>query len=38
MTAPDIHVHVHIDLPPGVDYNPRFDTLEEMLMTTKAEL
>jgi peptidoglycan hydrolase CwlO-like protein len=36
MTDVNVHVHVHTD--PGVDYAPRFDTLEEMIMTTKAEL
>ena len=38
VTSPDVHVHVHIDLPNVVDYSPRFNTLEELIMTTKAEL
>lgn len=38
VTSPDVHVHVHLDLPGLVDYSPRFTTLEELIMTTKAEL
>lgn len=38
VTSPDVHVHIHLDLPGLVDYSPRFTTLEELIMTTKAEL
>jgi multidrug resistance efflux pump len=34
----DINIHVHVHLPPGVDYTPRFDALEAKLVTLTDDL
>jgi hypothetical protein len=34
----DINIHVHVHLPPGVDYTPRFDALEALIMTLTDDL
>jgi hypothetical protein len=34
----DINIHVHVHLPPGVDYAPRFDALEALLMALIDDL
>ena len=38
MAQEDINIHVHVHLPPGVDYTPRFDALEASIMALSDDL